>query len=98
MTLSAQSPIPENHNGASAKVTASTSTHGLSNDWRYESTVAAIESIIDNIENGEMELAEIFDQFSVAVQQLHECEVFLKHHRQQVDVLVETLTDETGMS
>ncbi|NER01066.1 MAG: exodeoxyribonuclease VII small subunit [Cyanothece sp. SIO2G6] len=62
-------------------------------DWRYESTVAQVEAIIAQIEAGELELADIFEQFGMAVQQLQDCEAFLKHHRQQVDILVETLTD-----
>ena len=64
--------------------------------WHYESAVATVETIIHNIEAGEMELATIFDQFAIAVEHLQACETFLKHHRQQVDVLVETLTDEAS--
>ena len=64
--------------------------------WQYESAVATVETIIHNIEAGEMELATIFDQFAIAVEHLQACETFLKHHRQQVDLLVETLTDEAS--
>lgn len=62
--------------------------------WQYESAVETVEGIIHNIESGDMELAAIFDQFAIAVEQLQACETFLKHHRQQVDLLVETLTDD----
>ncbi len=72
-------------------------THNL-DIWNYESTVQAIEQIIDRIETGELELADIFDQFAIAVEQLHQCESFLNYHRQQVDLLIETLSDEAGSS
>ena len=62
--------------------------------WQYESAVETVESIIKRIESGEMELATIFDQFAIAVEHLQACESFLQYHRQQVDVLVETLNDE----
>lgn len=65
----------------------------LSPDWDYETTVAQIESIIARIEMGELSLAEVFDQFAIAVDHLRDCEAFLNHHRQQVDLLIETLTD-----
>ena len=65
-------------------------------DWRYEAAVETVESIIKNIESGDMELAAIFDQFAIAVDHLHACETFLKQHRQQVDLLVETLSDEAN--
>lgn len=66
----------------------------LPDDWNYEMTVETIEEIIDRIEMGKMGLADIFDQFAIAVEQLQQCESFLNHHRQQVDVLIETLTDD----
>jgi exodeoxyribonuclease VII small subunit len=65
----------------------------LPDDWNYEATVETIEDIIGRIETGEMELADIFDQFAIAVNHLQQCELFLDHHRQQVDVLIETLVD-----
>ncbi|MEM9214635.1 MAG: exodeoxyribonuclease VII small subunit [Cyanobacteria bacterium P01_F01_bin.150] len=65
-------------------------------EWKYESAVETVEDIIKNIESGDMELAAIFDQFAIAVEHLQACETFLKHHRQQVDLLVETLTDEAN--
>jgi exodeoxyribonuclease VII small subunit len=62
-------------------------------DWNYESTVAEVESIINRIEMGDLELAEVFDQFAIAVTHLHECETFLLQKKQQMDVLIETLSD-----
>lgn len=63
-------------------------------DWNYEATVTEVEAIISRIEMGELELAEVFDQFATAVEQLRQCETFLNRQQQQVDVLIETLLDE----
>jgi exodeoxyribonuclease VII small subunit len=62
--------------------------------WNYEATVAEVEAIIQRIEQGELDLADLFDQFSIAVDRLRQCEAFLTRQQQQVDVLVETLLDE----
>ncbi|MGF1516055.1 MAG: exodeoxyribonuclease VII small subunit [Elainellaceae cyanobacterium] len=59
--------------------------------WNYEATVAEVEHIINQIEAGELELADVFSQFSAAAERLQQCEAFLGHHRQQVDLLIETL-------
>jgi exodeoxyribonuclease VII small subunit len=63
-------------------------------DWHYESTVTEIETIIHRIEMGDLELAEVFRQFSTAVEQLHQCESFLLRQQHQVELLIETLLDE----
>jgi exodeoxyribonuclease VII small subunit len=63
-------------------------------DWNYEATVTEVEAIISRIEMGELELAEVFDQFATAVERLRQCETFLTRQQQQVDVLIETLLDE----
>ncbi|WAL61613.1 exodeoxyribonuclease VII small subunit [Thermocoleostomius sinensis] len=65
--------------------------------WNYEATVAEIEAIIDRIERGELDLADMFDQFSIAVERLRQCESFLARQQQQVDLLVETLLDEPDL-
>lgn len=62
--------------------------------WNYEATVTTVETIIRRIEQGELELAEVFDQFAIAVEQLRQCETFLTQQQQQVDLLIETLLDE----
>jgi exodeoxyribonuclease VII small subunit len=62
--------------------------------WRYEATVAEVESIITRIEMGELDLAEVFDQFSTAVEYLRQCEAFLNQQQRQMDLLVETLLDD----
>lgn len=63
-------------------------------DWNYETTVQKIEDIMAQIEAGELELAEVFDQFAAAVEYLHQCETFLSQRQHQVDLLIETLTDD----
>jgi exodeoxyribonuclease VII small subunit len=63
-------------------------------DWSYEQTVTQIEAIITRIEMGDLELADVFEQFATAVEYLRECETFLSHQQRQMDVLVETLMDE----
>jgi len=72
---------------------ATSSTKPGSN-WVYEESVAQVELIIERIETGDLPLAEVFDQFSHAMQQLNQCETFLNQQQQQMDVLIETLTDE----
>ncbi|PMB49023.1 exodeoxyribonuclease VII small subunit [Fischerella thermalis CCMEE 5205] len=62
--------------------------------WNYEAKVAEIEGIIDRIEGGELELADVFEQFAQAVEYLRECESFLRQRQQQVDLLIETLDDQ----
>jgi exodeoxyribonuclease VII small subunit len=66
----------------------------LTPNWHYETTVSEIETIIEQIERGELPLADVFDQFAIAVQQLRQCEGFLSRQQQQVDLLIETLLDE----
>jgi exodeoxyribonuclease VII small subunit len=62
--------------------------------WNYEAKVVEIEGIIARIETGELELEEVFDQFASAVESLRQCESFLQQRQQQVDLLIETLSDE----
>ncbi|HAG82265.1 MAG TPA: exodeoxyribonuclease VII small subunit [Cyanobacteria bacterium UBA12227] len=63
--------------------------------WNYEATVAEVERIIKQIESGELELAEVFDQFATAVDYLRQCDKFLSERKQQRDLLIETLVDES---
>ncbi|XHX79576.1 MAG: exodeoxyribonuclease VII small subunit [Stenomitos frigidus ULC029] len=60
-------------------------------NWNYEETVRQIEAIMAQIESGELELADVFDQFAVAVKHLRQCEEFLGQRQQQMDLLIETL-------
>ncbi|MGA7937638.1 MAG: exodeoxyribonuclease VII small subunit [Kovacikia sp.] len=70
------------------------SPESFAQDWNYEATVKKIEEITTRIEAGELELAEVFDQFATAVEYLQQCETFLGQRQQQMDLLIETLTDE----
>lgn len=63
------------------------------NEWSYESTVAAIESTVTQLEQGELPLAEVFQQFEQAVHQLRQCEDFLQARQEQMDLLIETLNE-----
>jgi exodeoxyribonuclease VII small subunit len=67
----------------------------LHGNWNYEVTVQEIEHTISRIESGELELADVFDQFSNAVDQLRQCEAFLSQRQQQADLLIEMLNDDT---
>ena len=62
--------------------------------WNYEAKVAEIEGIIARIEAGELELEAVFEQFANAVEYLRQCESFLQQRQQQVDLLIETLSEE----
>jgi exodeoxyribonuclease VII small subunit len=81
-------------NSSDQPIADSKTPPALPPDWNYEQTVAQVEVIIRQIEMGELELAEVFDQFSTAVEQLRRCELFLARQQQQVDLLIETLLDE----
>jgi exodeoxyribonuclease VII small subunit len=59
----------------------------------YEATLARVEAIMAQIEGGELELAEVFDRFTAAMDYLRQCETFLAQRQQQMDVLIETLTE-----
>lgn len=76
---------------------SSDSSVPLTSDWSYEATVAEIEEIIRQIEMGELPLAELFNRFAIAVERLRQCETFLTRQQQQVDLLIETLLDETEL-
>lgn len=52
-----------------------------------------VEEILEAIEGGELELTEVFSQFSVAVELLQQCESFLSTQREQVELLLENLSD-----
>jgi exodeoxyribonuclease VII small subunit len=67
-----------------------------SDEFSYEAKVAEIDSIISKIEAGTLDLAEVFEQFATAVQYLKECDSFLQAKQEQVDILIETLQDESS--
>lgn len=81
--------------GRQSKVADSQSVDAtLEPDWSYETKVAEVESIIARIEAGELELEEVFEQFATAIEYLRQCDTFLQQRQQQVDLLIETLTDD----
>ncbi|CBN56569.1 MULTISPECIES: exodeoxyribonuclease VII small subunit [Kamptonema] len=65
-------------------------------DWKYETTVAQLEEIINRVESGELLLEEVFEQFAMAVEYLQQCETFLVEGKEQMNLLIETLNDEPG--
>ncbi|MGI0495385.1 exodeoxyribonuclease VII small subunit [Alkalinema pantanalense CENA528] len=71
-----------------------TKTETLPENWNYETTVSQVEEILALIESGDLDLAEVFDQFTVAVEHLKQCDRFLADRQSQVDLLIESLTDE----
>lgn len=78
-----------------SRLNAAEKSSRLSTDaWNYEQTVAQVEEILTRIESGELELADVFEEFSTAVECLRQCEAFLAERQRQVDLLIETLTDE----
>lgn len=70
------------------------STLAQQSNWSYEAAVAKIESIITRMEMGELEIAEVFEQFATAVEHLRQCESFLSQQQQKMDLMIETLLDE----
>jgi exodeoxyribonuclease VII small subunit len=71
----------------------SSSKRPQSESWHYESAVAEIETIIGKIESGDLDLEEVFEQFSQAVESLQQCESFLAQRQSQIELLIETLGD-----
>lgn len=60
--------------------------------WDYEASVEQVEAIINDLETGELPLADIFEQFEKAVTELKKCDSFLQEKQQQAQLLIETLT------
>ena len=59
--------------------------------WHYETAVREVNHIIQQIEAGDLDLAEVFEQFSQAVAQLNQCDAFLNQQQGQLSLLIETL-------
>jgi exodeoxyribonuclease VII small subunit len=81
---------PNSADSTSSNLPATT----IQDSWNYEQTVQEIEATIARIESGDLDLAQVFDQFGSAVQQLQSCETFLAERQRQMDLLIETLKDE----
>ena len=80
---------------ASSSSSSNQADVSLPETWSYEATVAQVETIIEQIEAGELELAEVFEQFAVAVKYLRQCDTFLQERQQKMDLLIETLEAES---
>lgn len=65
----------------------------LPKDWSYEETLARIEEITDQLETGDMPLAEVFEQFEEAVSSLKQCDRFLQTKQKEAALLIETLVE-----
>ncbi len=63
-------------------------------EFKYEETVINIETIIAELESGELTLEEVFKKFSIAVEDLQKCEYFLTQGQKQMNLLIETLEDD----
>ncbi|MEL7350126.1 MAG: exodeoxyribonuclease VII small subunit [Cyanobacteria bacterium P01_A01_bin.116] len=63
----------------------------LPDDWNYEETLLKIEDITQQLENGDLPLADIFEQFADAVASLQQCDQFLQSKQKQASLLIETL-------
>lgn len=64
------------------------------NAWNYESKVSQIEAIAAQIESGELELEDVFEQFAAATEALSQCESFLNEKQTQLELAIETLEDD----
>ena len=60
-------------------------------DWSYETAIARVETLVKQIETGDLDLADVFDRFDAASRDLQHCERFLAEKQQQLDLAIETL-------
>ncbi|MEM8638862.1 MAG: exodeoxyribonuclease VII small subunit [Cyanobacteria bacterium P01_G01_bin.54] len=72
-------------------------TTELPADWNYETAIAEIETILSQLESGDLPLEAVFSQFETAVGQLKACEAFLNHGQTRLDLLIETLAADEGV-
>lgn len=63
----------------------------LPKNWNYEETLIRIEAITQQLETGELPLADVFEQFEEAVGALQQCDQFLQAKQSQASLLIETL-------
>lgn len=61
--------------------------------WNYEEMVTKVEVIIEQIESGELDLSDVFAQFTTATNHLQQCKDFLDRQQNQMNLLLETLED-----
>jgi exodeoxyribonuclease VII small subunit len=65
-----------------------------SESWDYEMTADRIESAIAAIESGRLSLAEVFEQFASATEDLKRCEAFLNRGQHLRTLWVESLEED----
>lgn len=70
---------------------SSKSSPSLPKDWSYEETLIRIEAIANQLETGELPLADVFEQFEEAVGALQQCDQFLQSKQKQASLLIEQL-------
>ncbi|NJK62813.1 MAG: exodeoxyribonuclease VII small subunit [Synechococcaceae cyanobacterium SM2_3_1] len=61
-------------------------------NWRYESAIAEVETIIQRIESGELDLSEVIEQFQTAAHTLKQCDTFLTQKQNQVELIIEEIS------
>ena len=66
--------------------------------WNYENTVAEVETLIDQIESGDLPLEAVFEQFAIATEQLQKCDRFLAQGKKRMELLIETLSEENDIA
>ena len=71
---------------AKAPKTASPKTSSPETDptWSYEATVAKIEATVTRLEQGELPLAAVFEEFEQAVADLQQCESRSEEHTSEL--------------
>lgn len=60
-------------------------------DWHYETALAEAESVVRQLEAGDLDLDLAFEQFAIAVDRLQQCDRFLRDRQNQVSLAIETL-------
>lgn len=62
-------------------------------NWNYEESVTKVEDMINEIESGNLSLEDVFEKFAIAAAQLQQCEAFLQQGKNRMELLIETLDD-----
>ena len=60
-------------------------------DWHYETALAEAETVVRQLEAGDLDLDHAFEQFAIAVDRLQQCDRFLRDRQSQVSLAIETL-------
>lgn len=61
--------------------------------WSYETAIAEVEQVVQQLESGELPLAEVLEQFQQASQRLQQCDRFLRDKQAELDLLIESLDE-----